>query len=264
MPLNNSWSINKKEIPWIEPSLLKKWTLELTKDKDSVCSPKVSHWPLVMPVQIINAIEDPKRRLAEWETSQILEENWQLNKPLISFNQMQLVMNTMTPNHLEPSLDPKLAPRFYQIKLSSQTEDTNWWETLNSSTWRNSTYQRKDWRILQSTLWQDLQVNAFRKSLSILRMLTRERKIIESLITREELLLSWTKESHTLPQSANTEHLTHGEPRMVLRDNSQTSQDGLTMHHHMEHSELVTYQSTATIELLDQIVPISRTQWRIL
>lgn len=264
MPLNNSWSINKKEIPWIEPSLLKKWTLELTKDRDWVCSPKVFLWQLVMPVQIINATEDLRRRSAEWETSQIQEENWQLNKPLISFNQMPLVMNTMTPNHSELSLDPKLVPKSYQIKLSSQMVDTNWWETLNSSTWRNSTYHRKDSRILQSTLWLDQPVNAFRKRWSILRMLTKERRIIESLITREEQLSSWTKESHTLPQSANTEHLTHSEPHMVPRDNSQTSQDGHTMLLHMEPSESVTYQSMGTIELLDQIVPTSRTQWKIL
>ena len=95
-------------------------------------------------------------------------------------------------------------------------------------------------------------------------MLTKEKKIIENLTTKEEPLSFWTKENHTPLQYANTEHSTHSEQLMVLRECSQINQDGLMTHHPMVHSELVTYPSTDTIELLDQTVPTSRIQSKIL
>jgi len=173
-----------------------------------------------MQVQITSVIEDPRKTLAESETSQIQGENWQLNKPLINYNQMLLGMNTMILSHLELSLDLKLAVRFCLIRHSNHQVDTNWSKTLNTSTWRSSTSTKRVLKILQSILWLDQQVNAFRKKWSTLKMLMREKRIIENLITKEELLLSWTKEIHTLHQSANMEHLIHSERLMVLRDNS--------------------------------------------
>ena len=95
-------------------------------------------------------------------------------------------------------------------------------------------------------------------------MLTKEKKIIENLTTKEELHSFWTKVNHTPLQYANMEHLTHSEQPMEPKEFSQTSQDGLTMHHHSDHSESVTYQNTDTIELSDLTVLISKTQSKIL
>ena len=90
-------------------------------------------------------------------------------------------------------------------------------------------------------------------------MLMKEKKIIENLTTKEELHSFWTKVNHTPLQYANMEHLTHSEQPMEPKEFSQTSQDGPMMPHNLDHSELVTYQNTATIEQLDQIVLTSRT-----
>jgi hypothetical protein len=69
---------------------------------------------------------------------------------------------------------------------------------------------------------------------------------------------------HTPPQCANMEHSIHSERPMVQTGNSPTSQDGLMMPHHSDHSESVTYQSMATIEPSVQTALISKIQWKIL
>lgn len=95
-------------------------------------------------------------------------------------------------------------------------------------------------------------------------MLMKERKIIENLTIKEELLLFWIRENHIPPPSANMALLTHSGRPMAPKDNFQTSQDGLMIHHPSVHSELVTYQSKATIEQSDQTAHTSKTQLKIL
>ena len=94
-------------------------------------------------------------------------------------------------------------------------------------------------------------------------MLTKEKKITENLTTREEQHSFWTRENLTPHQSVNTELLIHTEQLMAQKEYSQASQDGLTMLHHSDHSESVTYQSMDTIKILDQTAPTSRTLSKI-
>lgn len=217
-----------------------------------------------MPVLIINVIEDQRKTLVELETSPIPGENLQLNKPLIDSNQMLLVMNTMIPSHSVLSSEQRLVLKSSPRRPLSHQVVTSWWRTQNSSTWKSSTSHQRGWKIHLLTSWLGQRVNAFRKSLSTLKMHMRERRIIESLITKEEQHWSWIKVTHIPHLFVSMEPLIHSERLTVQRDNSQTSQDGLTKHLNSVHSELVTYQSMATIKLLVLIAPTSRIQSKIL
>jgi hypothetical protein len=92
----------------------------------------------------------------------------------------------------------------------------------------------------------------------------KEKKITESLIIKEEQLLSWTKEHHIPPLFSNTVLSTHSEKLMELKETSQVSQIGHMMLHNSVHSESVTYPSMVTIELLEITVPTSKIQLKIL
>ena len=95
-------------------------------------------------------------------------------------------------------------------------------------------------------------------------MLMREKKIIENLITKEELLLFLTKENHTLHLLHNMVLLIHSEKRTELKDTLHRSQNGLMMHHSLVHSGSVTYLNMDTIKQLEQILTISKIQLKIL
>jgi len=125
-------------------------------------------------------------------------------------------------------------------------------------------FQERDREIHLLTSWLDQQVNRFRRNLSILKMLMKEKKITESLITKEELLSFWTKQHHTLPLFSNMVLSTHSEKLMEPKETSQASQTGHMMLHNSVHSELVTYPSMVTIELLEITVLISKIQLKIL
>ena len=95
-------------------------------------------------------------------------------------------------------------------------------------------------------------------------MLTREKKITESLIIKEEPLLFLIKVSHIPLLYFNMVLLIHSERPMELSESSQASQNGLMILQSLDHLESVTYRNMATINLSVQIQTISKIQLKIL
>lgn len=95
-------------------------------------------------------------------------------------------------------------------------------------------------------------------------MHTKERKITESLTTKEELLSFLRRTSHILLLFGNMVLLIHSGRPMVLKRTSQINQSGPMMLQNSDHSESVTYLSMVTIRQLDKMQLISKIQLRIL